>query len=45
MIESKKALAEQVVGAGENWLTELDTDQLRQLLVLERNAVIEEEEE
>jgi len=45
MIESKKALAEQVVGAGENWLTELDTDQLRQLLVLERNAVIEEDEE
>ena len=45
MIESKKALAEQVVGAGENWLTELDTDQLRQLLVLERNAIIEENEE
>jgi SNF2 family DNA or RNA helicase len=45
MIESKKALAEQVVGAGENWLTELDTDQLRQLLVLERNAVIDEDEE
>jgi SNF2 family DNA or RNA helicase len=45
MIESKKALAEQVVGVGENWLTELDTDRLRQLLVLERNAVIEEDEE
>jgi SNF2 family DNA or RNA helicase len=43
MIESKKALAEQVVGAGEEWLTELDTDQLRNLLVLDRNAVIEEE--
>ena len=45
MIESKKALAEQVVGAGENWLAELDTDSLRQLLVLERNAVIDEDEE
>ena len=45
MIESKKALAEQVVGAGENWLTEMDTDSLRQLLVLERNAVIDEDEE
>lgn len=44
MIESKKALAEQVVGAGENWLTEMDTDSLRQLLVLERNAVIDDEE-
>lgn len=43
MIESKKALAEQVVGAGEEWLTELNTDQLRNLLVLDRNAVIEEE--
>jgi superfamily II DNA or RNA helicase len=42
-IESKKALAEQVVGAGENWLTDLDTDQLRSLLVLDRNAVIDEE--
>ena len=45
MIESKKALAEQVVGTGEQWLTELDTDQLRNLLVLERNAVIDESEE
>lgn len=43
MIESKKQLAEQVVGAGENWLTELDTDQLRNLLILDRSAVIDEE--
>lgn len=42
-IESKKALAEQVVGTGENWLAELDTDQLRNLLLLDRNAVIDEE--
>jgi SNF2 family DNA or RNA helicase len=45
MIESKKALAEQVVSVGENWLTELDTDQLRNLLILDRNAIIETEEE
>jgi SNF2 family DNA or RNA helicase/intein/homing endonuclease len=44
MIESKKQLAEQVVGAGEEWLTELDTDQLRNLLLLDRNAVIDEDE-
>ncbi|MEH2184490.1 DEAD/DEAH box helicase [Nostoc sp.] len=44
MIESKKQLAEQVVGAGEEWLTELDTDQLRNLLILDRNAVIDEDE-
>jgi SNF2 family DNA or RNA helicase len=43
MLESKKALAEQVVGAGENWLTSMDTDQLRQLLLLDRTAVIDEE--
>jgi SNF2 family DNA or RNA helicase len=42
MIESKKQLAEQTVDAGENWLTELDTDQLRTLLLLDRDAVIDE---
>ena len=41
MLESKQALSEQVVGAGENWLTELDTDQLRNLLLLDRSAIIE----
>ncbi|HEY9698333.1 MAG TPA: DEAD/DEAH box helicase [Trichocoleus sp.] len=44
LIESKKTLSEQVVGAGENWLTELDTDALRNLLLLDRSAVIEDEE-
>ncbi|MGC8714781.1 MAG: DEAD/DEAH box helicase, partial [Leptodesmis sp.] len=43
LIESKKVLAEQVVGAGENWLTELNTDQLRDLLLLDRSAIIGEE--
>lgn len=43
MIESKQALSEQVVGTGEDWLTELDTDQLRNLLLLDRNAIIDEE--
>ncbi|MBW4667600.1 MAG: helicase [Cyanomargarita calcarea GSE-NOS-MK-12-04C] len=43
MIESKKQLAEQVVGGGEEWLTELDTNQLRNLLLLDRSAVIEED--
>ena len=41
LIESKKALSEQVVGTGENWLTDFDTDQLRNLLLLDRNAVID----
>jgi SNF2 family DNA or RNA helicase len=34
MIESKKALARAVVGSGENWLTELSTDDLRELVRL-----------
>lgn len=42
LIESKKALSEQVVGTGENWLTELDTDALRNLLLLDRAAVIDD---
>jgi SNF2 family DNA or RNA helicase len=37
MIESKKALAEAVVGEGEQWLTELSTDDLRQLVRLRRD--------
>ncbi|MDB9355360.1 DEAD/DEAH box helicase [Nodularia spumigena CS-587/03] len=44
MIESKKQLAEQVVGAGEEWLTEMNTDQLRDLLILDRSAIIDEDE-
>jgi SNF2 family DNA or RNA helicase len=39
LIESKRALAEAVIGAGESWLTELSTDELRSLLEL-RQAVI-----
>lgn len=43
MIESKKQLAEQTVETGEEWLTELDTDQLRNLLLLERDAIIDQD--
>ena len=39
LIESKKALAESVIGAGEGWLTELNTDRLRELVALSRVAV------
>ncbi|OYD86890.1 helicase, partial [Nostoc sp. 'Peltigera membranacea cyanobiont' 213] len=45
MIESKKQLAEQVVGAGEEWLTEMNTDQLRNLLILDRSAIIDDDAE
>ncbi len=36
LIESKKALAESVVGAGEGWLTELSTAELRDIMALRR---------
>jgi SNF2 family DNA or RNA helicase len=36
LIESKKALAASVVGTGEGWLTELSTDELRDLMSLRR---------
>jgi len=42
MIESKIALAEDVIGSGEDWLTELSTNQLRELLTLRPEAVGEE---
>ena len=44
LIESKKELAEQVVGAGEQWLTELNTEDLRDLLMLDRASIIDDEE-
>jgi SNF2 family DNA or RNA helicase len=39
MIEQKKALAEQIVGTGESWLTELSTAALREVLALSPDAV------
>ena len=41
MIEEKKALAEQIVGTGEGWLTELSTEDLRSVLALSADAVSE----
>jgi len=41
MIEEKKALAEQIVGTGESWLTELSVDDLRSALTLSPDAVSE----
>jgi SNF2 family DNA or RNA helicase len=41
MIESKKELAELVVGAGEGWITEMSTDALRDLLTLRKDDAVE----
>lgn len=37
MIESKKGLAQAVVGSGENWITEMSTDELRKVVALRRS--------
>ncbi len=39
MIENKKDIAERVVGAGEGWLTELSTRELKELFALRSEAV------
>jgi SNF2 family DNA or RNA helicase len=38
MIESKRAIAEDVVGTGEGWLTELSTEALKDLFALSRDG-------
>ncbi len=42
MIEAKRALADRIVGSGESWITELSTDQLRDVVALSADAVGED---
>jgi len=42
MIEDKKALAENIIGTGEGWITEMTTEQLKELFALRREAVADE---
>lgn len=39
MIERKQSLSQQIVGSGENWITELSTDELRDIFALRRDWV------
>ncbi len=41
MIEDKKKLAGAIVGADESWLTQLDNDAFRQLIALNKSAILE----
>lgn len=41
MIERKREIASQVVGAGEGWLTEFSTAELKDLFALREDAVAE----
>jgi non-specific serine/threonine protein kinase len=42
MIRDKRGLAARIVGTGETWLTELSTDQLRELVALDAAAAVAE---
>ncbi|WP_068608978.1 DEAD/DEAH box helicase [Paenibacillus swuensis] len=44
LIENKQQLAEHVVGKGEQWLTELSTEQLREMFTLGKELLVEEDE-
>ncbi len=39
MIETKRALAERIVGKGEGWITEMSTDQIREVVALSADAL------
>ncbi|NJR65434.1 MAG: DEAD/DEAH box helicase [Leptolyngbyaceae cyanobacterium CRU_2_3] len=41
MIEDKKKLAGSIVGSDESWLTELDNEAFKQMIALNRNAILE----
>jgi len=45
LLADKRALADRVVGAGEAWITELGTDELRSLLTLSADAVVGDDAE
>jgi SNF2-related domain/SNF2 Helicase protein/Helicase conserved C-terminal domain len=42
MIESKRALAQRIVGTGEGWITEMSTADLREVINLSADAVAED---
>ncbi|MGH0030350.1 MAG: DEAD/DEAH box helicase, partial [Myxococcota bacterium] len=39
MIDSKRSIAENIVGTGENWITELSDDELHDIFALRKDAV------
>ena len=45
LLADKRALADRIVGAGETWLTELSDNQLRQLVALSDDAVVESDDD
>ena len=41
MLELKRDVANTLLGAGESWITELNNDELRRLLILDRQEALE----
>lgn len=44
LIEKKKSLAESIIGSGEEWITELSNEDLRQLITLRRDDALSADE-
>jgi SNF2 family DNA or RNA helicase len=42
IIERKRSMAQSIVGSGEEWLTKLSTAELRELLTLRSDAVVQQ---
>lgn len=42
MIESKKSLASSIIGSGDDWITELSTDRLKEMLMLRKDTIRDE---
>ncbi|MEI6211636.1 MAG: hypothetical protein WCR06_08415 [bacterium] len=45
MITAKSAMAEEVVGTGESWLTELSDEELKATLALSPGTAVDEDED
>lgn len=44
LIEKKKSLAQNVIGTGENWITELSNDELQKMITLRREDALSSDE-
>jgi SNF2 family DNA or RNA helicase len=43
MIDEKRALADSIIGTGEEWITEMSTDELRDIFTLREESVIDDD--
>ncbi len=43
MIDEKRALADSIIGTGEEWITEMSTDELRNIFTLRDESIIDDD--